>query len=119
MYNPGTNQVRITVNRILARVLLALIAGLGAGIVSAHSDMEKPVCVAESGTDEGRCLDPAAPCRTIAYALGRVGQARVAGGKFEIANSADLFQIVSGVSDIRGGFDASDLVRRPGRVPTT
>lgn len=108
-------------SRIPACLLLMLVIALGPDLASAHSDMEKPVFVSMSGVDEGRCLDPAAPCRTINYALQRVGkggQVRVAGGEFEISEPADLFQIISGVSDIRGGFDASDLFRRPGLQQT-
>ena len=109
-------------SRIPAWLLLALVVVLRPSLALAHSDMEKPVFVSLSGVDEGRCLDPAAPCRTISYALTRVGkggQVRVAGGEFEISEPADLFQVISGVTDIRGGFDASDQFRRPGVTQTT
>lgn len=107
--------------RMRARLLVALIAACSVGTTHAHSEMEKPVFVAATGIDEGRCLDPAAPCRTIGYALGRVGkggQVRVAGGRYDIDNPADLFQIVSGVSDIRGGFDTAERFQHPGRQKT-
>lgn len=108
--------------RSLVVAALTLILMLTAGLVVAHSDMDKPVFVATSGIDNGRCLDPGAPCKTIGYALGRVGkggQVRVAGGQYEISNAADIFQIVSGVSDIRGGFDRSDGFSRQGLRATS
>ena len=89
---------------------------------TAHSDMSKPLFVAENGTDSGRCLDATAPCRTIAYALSRVGkggQIRVAGGRYDISDPADVFHIVSGLTTVHGGFDAADGFRQPAGTKTT
>ena len=64
--------------------------------------------VSESGIDAGRCHDPDAPCRTLAYALGRVGkggQIRVAGGSYVASDAVDVFHLVSGVVDVQGGYD--------------
>ena len=81
----------------------------------AHGDMDKPLYVAAGGADHERCLDPATPCRTLAYALRRVGkggQIRVGPGRFEIADTDTLFHLVSGIVDIRGGFGPA--FRQPG-----
>lgn len=88
---------------------IALLAfGLCAPPALAHGDMDKPLYVAAGGADRDRCFDPAAPCRTLAYALRRVGksgQIRVGPGRFEIVDADTLFHLVSGIIDIRGGFD--------------
>lgn len=79
-------------------------------IAQAHSELEKPLYVANDGVDTGRCHDAATPCRTIGYALGMAGKGgeiRVASGRFDIDNVEDLFHLVSGVVQIRGGFDES------------
>ena len=66
--------------------------------------------VAVDGIDTGRCHNPAAPCRTLAYALDRVGkggQVRVAGGQYELTDTVDVFHLVSGVIDVQGGYDST------------
>ena len=78
--------------------------------------------VAEGGVDEGRCLDPAAPCRTLTYALDRVGkggQIRVAGGRYEVSDPVDVFHLVSGVVDVQGGYDREELFTEPSGQNTT
>lgn len=95
---------------------------LSATLAGAHSEMNKPLFVASDGTDDGRCLDPASPCRTIAYALGRVGkggQLRVAGGRYSIDDTEDLFHVVSGIVSVRGGFTRADNFAQPGIEKTT
>ena len=101
-------------------VLLATLAA--AGLSFGHSDMDKPLFVATDGVDQGRCLDVAAPCRTVTYALGRVGkggQIRVASGRYTIEDPADVFHLVSGLVDIRGGFERLDEFRQPSVSTTT
>jgi choice-of-anchor B domain-containing protein len=90
------------------RLPLILLCTALAGNAFGHGDAEKPLFVANGGTDEGRCQDPAAPCRTIAYALRWVGkgaQIRVASGSYDISGAGDIFQVVSGDIDVQGGFD--------------
>ncbi len=72
----------------------------------ADSD-EPPLYVATDGKDAGSCQNPAAPCRTIDYALERVGkngQIRVAEGSYELAAAENVVYMLSGAIDVRGGF---------------
>ncbi len=74
----------------------------------AHGDASLPLYVAADGSDQGRCTDPAAPCRSIDYALGQAGkgsQIRVAAGRYAISDSEQLFLLVSGVVDVGGGYE--------------
>lgn len=92
-------------------VLTFFAAIVFAGLVGAHSDLEKPLFVATDGVDDGRCHDADNPCKTIGYALDRVGkggQVRVATGHYKIANVGDLFHLVSGVVNVRGGYRSTD-----------
>ena len=105
-----------------ARVFSIICALLIAAPAAPHSDLEKPMFVAENGVDAGRCHDPAAPCRTLAYALDRVGkggQVRVAGGRYEVADVVDMFHLVSGVVDVQGGYDDDGLFQEPSGANTT
>ncbi len=91
--------------RRLACLPLLLFASL---TVHAHSELEKPVFVAPDGQDAGRCHDVLQPCATIAYALSNAGkgnQIRVSVGRFEINDVSEVFHLVSGTLDIRGGYD--------------
>ena len=74
---------------------------------AAHSDPDTELFVASYGVDTGDCQDVEAPCRSIAFALNRVGKGgriRVAEGSYEIDSPDDIFYIVSGTVDIQGGF---------------
>lgn len=85
-----------------------LIAVLFAQPAWSHGDADTSVFVATSGADAGRCQNARNPCRTIAYALrhaGKGGRIFVAGGDYKVANADDVFQIISGIVDIRGGFE--------------
>ena len=106
----------------VSAVSLLLATALIAGLTYAHSDMDKPLFVAGEGVDRGRCLDPKAPCRTVGYALSRVGkggQIRVATGRYQIADPTDVFHLVSGLVNIRGGFETADNFRQPTAAATT
>ena len=106
----------------IARVFSTLAAVLAASVAVAHSDLEKPMFVAEDGVDAGRCLDPAAPCRTISYALdnvGKGGQIRVAGGRYAVTDAVDVFHLISGVVDIRGGYESDGKFQEPTGSNTT
>ncbi|MGI9236588.1 MAG: choice-of-anchor B family protein [Woeseiaceae bacterium] len=92
--------------RYLPGVLLAITL-LGSYNASLADGDEPPLFVASNGIDSGSCQDSAAPCRTIDYALKRVGkhgQIRVAGGSYELANVEDVVYLLSGAIDVRGGF---------------
>lgn len=90
----------------LARCCVALVLVGGAGTAQAHGGADEVIHVAENGVDNGRCLDPASPCRTIAYALAVAGKGstiQVAPGTYPIAESEELFYIVSGLIRVVGG----------------
>ncbi|MEM1174294.1 MAG: choice-of-anchor B family protein [Pseudomonadota bacterium] len=90
------------------RVLSLLMLLLGATAAFAHSDLEKPLFVALNGEDSGNCQDVTAACGSIAYALsnaGKGGVIRVTAGRYAIDSENTLFYLVSGVVDVRGGFD--------------
>ncbi len=68
---------------------------------------EPPLFVATDGKDAGSCQSPVAPCRTIDYALERVGKngrIRVAEGSYELATAENVIYMLSGAIDVRGGF---------------
>ncbi len=91
--------------------LLATAWLLSPTLVVAHGDVEKPMFVANSGIDQGRCDDPTAPCQTIAYALkfaGKGGQIRVAEGRYNIAHAEDVFLMIGSVVDVVGGYTRKD-----------
>ena len=96
--------------RYLAPVLAALCLTL-AGLSSIADEPEPPLFVATSGADTGDCRDAAAPCRSIEYALQRVGkhgQIRVAEGTYELAAVENIVYLLSGSIDVHGGYKASD-----------
>ncbi len=87
----------------------------------AQSEMDKPLFVTNGGVDEGRCLDPAAPCASIGCALGRVGkggQVRVASSRYELTEVGDIFALVSGLVDARGGYREVDRFAAATSAPT-
>ncbi len=72
----------------------------------ADSD-EPPLFVTAAGSDTGNCTLASSPCRTIAYALRRVGkngQIRVGDGAFELSDLADTIYLLSGAIDVRGSY---------------
>jgi len=102
--------------------LLLLIALAVPAPVFAHSDAGPPLYVAETGHDRGNCTDAGAPCRTLSYALGRVGKGgeiRVAGGRYSLAAAGDLFHVVSGIVTVRGGFSGDDAFAAPDVATST
>ncbi len=101
--------------------LLALTATFVHGVAIADSD-EPPLLVSADGVDTGSCQDAAAPCRTIDYALRRVGkhgQIRVAEGTYKLANAEDVVYLLSGAIDVRGGFRSADQFAVRSRAETT
>ena len=104
-YRHFSHSTVINIMLYFLRALLAVAAAACVGSALAD-DNEPPLFVAESGADRGDCRDTAAPCRTIGYALQRVGkngQIRVAGGSYELAAIEDVVYLVSGAIDARGG----------------
>ena len=103
--------------------LIAAFAALSASTVFAHGDADKPLFVATTGVDTGLCLDAAAPCKTIAYALdfvGKGGQIRIATGSYTVTEIEDVFHLVSQSVDVRGGYQTGDnfAVRRKENATT-
>jgi choice-of-anchor B domain-containing protein len=94
-----------------SRIPLLLLASLGsliAGDLNAHGGSDETLYVAESGTDRDRCLEPRAPCRTLGYALsvaGKGSRVQLAPGTYAVADSSDLFHVVSGMIDVVGGIE--------------
>jgi choice-of-anchor B domain-containing protein len=87
------------------------IGGLLLGSAAGADDDQAPLFVTASGIDSGSCQDAAFPCRSIDYALKRVGkngQIRVAGGSYELAAVEDVFYLISGAIDVRGGYRETD-----------
>lgn len=91
--------------------IFAVVACLVATPALSHSGDEPPVFVAPTGLDTGLCQDAANPCRTIDYALAKMGkgaQVRVAAGAYQIASDNELFHLLNGSIDIRGSFVRDD-----------
>ncbi len=73
-------------------------------------DDQPPLFVDQSGQDTGTCQTLAAACRTIPYALSRVGKngrIQVGGGTYELSGIDDIIYLLSGAIDVRGGFQAN------------
>jgi hypothetical protein len=88
--------------RLLAVMTAALSPGLSPPAL-ADSD-EPPLFVATNGVDAGSCQDSIAPCRSIDYALRRVGkngQIRIATGDYALDSPENVFYLVSGAIDVR------------------
>ena len=86
-----------------------------------HSGDEPPLYVAPDGVDTGLCQDADSPCRTIDYALGKLGkgaQLRVASGAYRVSSENELFHLLHGSIDIRGSFDDADVYQTESQNPT-
>jgi choice-of-anchor B domain-containing protein len=86
-----------------------------------HSGDEPPLYVAPDGVDTGLCQDADSPCRTIDYALGKLGkgaQLRVASGSYLVSSENELFHLLHGSIDIRGSFDDADVYQTESQNPT-
>jgi len=86
--------------------LAALLSLLFAGGVMADVD-DTPLFVAASGNDTGLCQSEAKPCRTLGFALQRVGkngQIRVGDGSYELSEPADVVYLLSAAIDVRGSY---------------
>jgi len=86
-----------------------------------HSGDEPPVFVAAEGVDAGNCRDAENPCRTIDFALSQMGkgaQIRVASGRYSITSDNELFHLLNGSIDIRGGFEQTNALSAEPASPT-
>ena len=78
------------------------------GAALADSD-DPPLFVGKTGVDAGDCQSAAAPCRSINYALKRVGkngQIRVGDGAFEVTDISDIIYMMSGAISVKGSYEA-------------
>ena len=92
------------------RLLLAAAATLLLGSASVADTLDPPLYVAPNGTDTGDCLEASAPCRSIGFALQRVGkngQVRVAAGTYTLTSPEDVFYLVSNAIDVRADEGAT------------
>ena len=107
--------------KLSKRVPLFVAALLATGVASAHSDLDKPLFVSPGGADSGRCQDASAPCRSLGFALdlaGKGGQLRLAAGRYDVEDIQDVFHLVSGIIDVRGGYSPDDNFELPGHGKT-
>ena len=89
-------------------VILAL-TSLSSGVFA--DDPEPPLYVSQSGSDNGNCDSVLSPCRSIDYALTRVGkngQILVDSGTYELAVIENVVHLLSGAIDVRGTRDAGE-----------
>ena len=103
------NTVRQMTRRLLPVVLAIATFAFNSPVLA--DDDQPPLFVTTTGVDAGSCQDPASPCRSIDYALKRVGkngQIRVAEGSYELAAVEDVVYLLSGAIDVRGGFRKTD-----------
>jgi len=96
--------------RNLSILLLVL---LPVGLLHAHDDVIGTRFVAPEGADTGDCDDNHAPCRTLDYALARVGPGdaiKLAAGAYDVSN-LDVENLLLGKEGVRGGYSAEDHFR--------
>lgn len=89
---------------------LYLLLGLAAPAVKAHESAFPLRYVAPNGLDSGDCDDPAAPCRTILYAINQAlpgDQIRVAAGTY-IFDRGELPLLLSQIIPVKGGYSPAD-----------
>ncbi len=94
----------------MQKPLLAVIAILLLGSASMADTLEPPLYVAPTGADTGNCLNAEAPCRSLDFALRRVGkngQIRVAAGNYTLSSPENVFYLVSNAIDVRAEAGAT------------
>ena len=94
--------------------IILIACSLFPAVAIAHSGDEPPLYVAPNGLDVGLCQDAAQPCRTLDYALSKLGkgaQIRVAAGHYRVGSDNELFHLLHGSIDIRGSFDSEAVFR--------
>ena len=88
---------------MIARLLSATVATAIFAVPAFADTPEAPLFVAPEGSDAGNCLDAAQPCRSLGYALQRVGKngrIRVQSGSYSLARPEDVFYLVSNAIDV-------------------
>ena len=96
--------------RYLPAGFLLLAAVLPAGLVHSHDDVVGTRFVAPEGFDFGNCDDNHRPCRTLQYALTRVGPGdaiKIATGTYDVSG-IDVENLLLGKEGVRGGYSAED-----------
>ena len=94
----------------MQKPLLAVAATLFLGSASVADTLGPPLFVAPTGSDNGNCLDAAMPCRSLDFALQRVGkngQIRVAAGSYTLSSPENVFYLVSNAIDLRAAEGAT------------
>lgn len=97
----------------ITSIRLLIAALLSAGGVSAHDDVIGTRFVAPDGEDLGICDDNHRPCRTLQYALSKVGPGdaiKLATGSYSLAG-VDVERLALGKEGVRGGYSAEDHFR--------
>jgi choice-of-anchor B domain-containing protein len=98
-----------------AVILTMVLVAVGTNDRALADSDEPPLHVANSGVDTGNCLEPTAPCRSIEYALRRVGKngkIRIAAGSYTLGAPENVFYLVSGAIDVRAE-DGATIVGVP------
>jgi choice-of-anchor B domain-containing protein len=92
---------------IMSRSILAAVAATAiltfSSALLADTD-GPPLFVSTQGADAGDCLDAASPCRSIDYALRRVGKNGrivIEAGDYALETPENIFYLVSGAIDVR------------------
>jgi choice-of-anchor B domain-containing protein len=96
--------------RYLPIVSVLLTALLPADRVHGHDDVVGTRFVAPAGFDFGNCDDNHRPCRTLQYALSRVGPGdaiKIASGTYDVSG-IDVENLLLGKEGVRGGYSAED-----------
>src|SRR6186713_2680111 len=96
--------------RYLPAGFLLLAAVLPAGLVHSHDDVVGTRFVAPEGFDFGNCDDNHRPCRTLQYALSKVGPGdaiKIAKGTYDVSG-IDVENLLLGKEGVRGGYSAED-----------
>jgi len=102
--------VNCSLGRFCVAVIVVLSVFAPRDTAHAHGDGFPNLYVSESGTDEGNCVDPVQPCKTIKYAYGKAekgDEIRVAPGiyRFPVEHPADALDLLGRIIKVRGGFD--------------
>jgi choice-of-anchor B domain-containing protein len=87
-------------------ILCSGVAALLSAPVRADGD-EPPLYVGSGGTDSGNCQNVVKACRSLDYALKRVGKhgrINVGAGMFSVGAAENVVYMLSGAIDVRGGY---------------
>jgi choice-of-anchor B domain-containing protein len=81
-----------------------------AGVASGHDDVVGTRFVSPDGVDAGDCDENHDPCRTLPYALTKVGPGdaiKLAAGHYDVSG-IDVETLLLGKEGVRGGYSAED-----------